>query len=103
MGGVKLMTNINIVFDDVYDDVDIIAVPDEIVPKIEELGQEFLFWIPTAEDSDYCTIIDEKKCSVAETDGFIKWLNSFYCKNRENAYVVARNTNYCPKYKIVEF
>lgn len=97
------MTKVNIVFDDIFDDADIIAVPDEISSKIEEIGQEFLFWVPTTEDSDYWMIIDGRKCLVAETDGFIKWLNSYYCKETDKAYVVARKTNYCPKYKTIEF
>ena len=97
------MTKINIVFDGMFDDADIIAVPDEIVSRIGEIGQEFLDWVPSAEDSDYWIIIDEQKCSVAETDGFIKWLNSVYCNNTEKAHVVARNTSYCPDYTIIEF
>lgn len=97
------MIKVNIVFDDVFDDADIIAIPNEIAHKIEEIGQEFLFWIPTTEDSDYWLLIDEKKCLVAETDGFIKWLNLNYCQDLEKAYIVERNTNYSPKYKIIEF
>lgn len=36
------MTNFNIVFDEFSEDVDIIAIPDELVPKIGTIGQEFL-------------------------------------------------------------
>lgn len=97
------MTKVNIVFDNVFEDADIIVVPDEIAAIIEAIGQEFLLWVPNAEDSDYWAIIDGRKCSVAETDGFIKWLNSRYCLKEERAYVVARNTNCCPLYKTIEF
>ena len=97
------MTRVNIVFDDVYDDADIIAVPDEIVSNIEKIGQEFLDWKPPEDDSDYWVIIDGKKCQNVETDGFLKWLNSRYCQETEKAYVVARNTDYCPEYKIIDF
>ena len=97
------MTRINIVFDDVFDDVDIIAIPDEISSKIEAIGQEFLHWVPNAKENDYWTIIDGKKYSVAETEGFIKWLNSGYCSETEKAYVVEAHTNYCPIYKVVAF
>lgn len=97
------MINVNIVFDDIFDDADIIAVPDEIAPIIEEIEQEFLYWVPTAEDPDYRTIVDGKECVVAETDGLVKWINASYCKDSEKVYVVARNTNYDPKLKIVEF
>lgn len=97
------MINVNIVFDNFFEDADIIAVPDEIAPKIQEIGQEFLDWVPTAKDSDYYVIEEGRKYVVAETDGFIKWLNACYCQNTEKAYVVARNTNYCPQYQIIEF
>ena len=97
------MKKINIVFDDVFDDADILVIPDEIFSRIEEIGQEFLDWIPQAEDSDYWTMIDGRRCAVAETDGFIKWLNATYCKDLEKAFVVARNTNYEPSLKTIEF
>ena len=97
------MTKVNIVFDDIFDDADIIAVPDELIPRIEEISQEFLFWKPSLDDKDNWLITDGKICLVKETDGFIKWLNSTYCKNIEKAYVIVRNTNYCPDYKIIEF
>lgn len=97
------MTNVNIIFDNLLDDADIIAVPDEIAFEIEELGQRFLHWIPHSEDKEYWTTINGQKCAVAETDGFIKWLNSYYFSDEGRAYVVARNTGYCPQYRIVEF
>jgi len=36
------MRRINIVFDDIFDDADIIAITDEIFSHIEEIGQDFL-------------------------------------------------------------
>ena len=97
------MLKVNIVFDDLFDDADIIAISDQVAPIIVNIGQEFLHWVPSAEDSDYWTIINGRKCTVAETDGFIKWINSTYCKDLEKAYVIARNTNYDPTLKIIEF
>ena len=97
------MTKVNIIFDNVLEDVDIIAIPDEVVAKIEAIGQEFLKWVTNANDSDYRTIIDGQEYLVAETDGFIKWLNLHHCTETEKAYVVERNTNYCPQYKTIEF
>ena len=97
------MTKVNIVFDDTYNDVDIIAVPDEIASKIETISQEFLYWNPPVDDSDYWIIINGKKYLAMETDGFIKWLNSSYCQKFIKAYVVARNTRYRPEYKIIKF
>ena len=97
------MINVNIVFDDIFDDADIIAVPNEITSRLEEIGQEFLHWVPAAEDPDYWMVINGRKCAVAETDGFIKWINARYCKDLEKVFVVERNTNYDPNLKIIEF
>ena len=97
------MKRVNIVFDDVFDDADILLIPDEIFSRIEEIGQEFLQWLPSTENPEYWTIINGRRCMVAETDGFIKWLNATYCKDLQKAIVVARNTNYEPSLKIIEF
>lgn len=97
------MINVNIVFDNIFDDADIIAVPDEIAEKIEEIEKEFLDWVHKTDDADYWITINGRKCNVVETDGFIKWLNSCYCKGIDKAYIVERNTNYNSKFKIIEF
>ena len=97
------MIKVNIVFGDIFDDADIIAIPDEIFLHIKEIGQEFLHWVPTAEDPDYWKLINGRKCIIAETDGFIKWINATYCKILEKCYVLARNTDYDPTLKIIEF
>lgn len=97
------MISLNIVFDNAFDDADIIAIPDEIFSHMEEIGKEFLKWVMTAEDSDYWMIVDGRKCVIAETDGFIKWLNTTYCKGADKAYLVAKNTNYDSTLKTIEF
>ncbi len=97
------MRKVNIVFDDIFADADIIAIPEEIFSHIEEIGQEFLHWVPTAEDPDYWKLINGRKCTIAETDGFIKWMNATYCKTLEKCYVVASNTNHDPTLKIIKF
>lgn len=97
------MTNVNIVYDNFFDDADIIAVPDELLPKIEAIGQEFLDWVPTATDSDYWVIENGRRYIVANTNGFIKWLNLNYCSDKKKAYIVKRNTSYRPEYRVIEF
>ena len=97
------MKKVNIVFDGLLEDVDIISVPDEIVHRMEEIGQEFLCWVATTTDSDYLLAIEGKSYAVAETDGFIKWLNTYYCKNMDKAKIVIQHTNYCPQYLTIEF
>lgn len=99
------MTKVNIVFDNMFDDADIIAVPDILAADIEKIGQEFLWWVPSApaEDRDYWAFKNGRKYLITETDGFLKWLNARYCQKTEKAYVIARNTNYCPRYKTIAF
>lgn len=97
------MVEINIVFENELNDVDIIAVPNEIAIDIEKIGQEFLDWLPLAEDDDYWTTIDGRRYNVCETEGFIKWLNSSYCQGTEKSFVVREHTNYCPDIKTIEF
>ncbi len=97
------MKRVNIVFDDIFDDADIIAIPDEIFSHIEEIGQNFLHWVLTTEDPDYRKIINGRKCIIVESDGFIKWINATYCNSLEKSYVLARNTDYDPTLKIIEF
>ncbi len=97
------MTKLNIIFDGVLDDADIIAIPDEIASGIEAIAQEFLYWVSDTNDSDYRAAMDGQVYTVAETDGFIKWLNIRYCSCLEKAFVVTRNTNYCSLYRTVHF
>lgn len=97
------MVKVNVVFDEIFEDADIISVPECIAATIESLGQVFLDWIPNAKDNDYWTVIAEKKYAVAETDGFVKWLNTYYCSPNEKAYIIEQHTNYCPLYKTINF
>lgn len=97
------MQRVNVVFDDVLDDTDIIVIPDEIASNIVAIGQAFLQWLPAAKDDAYQIVIDGHKCLVAETDGFVKWLNARYCLGSEKAYIEVQHTRYCPQYKTVEF
>ncbi len=97
------MTYISIVFDDILDDVDIIAIPDSLVDKIEELTQEFLHWEGPKDDPDYWGFCNGHICQVTETVGFVKWLNNYHCLDEEKAIIIAQHTNYSDAYKSVEF
>lgn len=97
------MTKVNLVFDDTYDDVDIIAVPDSLVVEIRRIGQEFLYWLPSAKDEEYWVETDGEKCLNAETEGFIKWLNTHYCTTTEAACIIEQHTRFCPEYPRIDF
>ena len=98
------MKKVNIVYDDMYSDVDIIAVPNEIADCLSELVPIFLDWTPPENDNDYWKIINGKKYLSIETRGFVKWLNYYHCKKlKDKAYIVIQNTNYCCDYNTIEF
>ena len=54
------MTKINIVYDDMYCDADIVAVPDEIADHLGDLVSMFLDWSPPENDNDYWKTINGK-------------------------------------------
>ena len=95
------MRNINIVYDDEFDHVSIFAIPDDVVPDIESLSQEYLHWIPPLDDPDGWVVIRGKTYMSKEVRGFVKWLNEKCCRGL--AYVVERDTIYRPEYPMVEF
>ena len=89
------MIYFNILFDGCENDVDIICVPYSIASEMNVLAQKFLDWLPNADDKIYWTIINNRKVSVCETDGFIKWINENYCKTIPKSYVVIRHSKIC--------
>lgn len=99
------MVKINIRYDGVDDDVDIVAIPSEIISTLDEIVQAFLNWLPTAplDDPDYWVFTREKRISNLETVGFIKWLNNNYCTGSKKAVIVCQHTDYQPQYKSIEF
>lgn len=98
------MTKINIVYDEMYNDVDIISVPDEIASSMNDLAKLFLDWTPPESDSDYWVTINGKRCLSIETVGFVKWLNNHCCLYfDEKVCIVAQHTNYCKEYQTIDF
>lgn len=95
------MINVNVLYDGQYNDVDIIAIPSNIVENISDLAQEYLDWVPS-DDFDGWVIINNKKCLSKGADGFVKWLNSVCCFDVKS-YVVRKNVVFCPTYPTVEF
>ncbi|MBQ4562351.1 MAG: hypothetical protein IJA55_08510 [Clostridia bacterium] len=99
------MTNLNIVYDEEYNDTDIISVPEEIFNNLNTVVNEFMAYLDYApkDDIDYWVEIDGILCSNLETVGFIKWLNNTYCAGKEKAVIVKQHTDYDPKYKTIEW
>ena len=96
------MTNINILYDGQYDDVDIISIPSNMIGCIDKLAQEYLDWTPPDDDVDNWVIINNKRCMSKGSLGFVNWLNSMYCVN-EKASIVSENVSFCPSYSTIEF
>ena len=99
------MVRINIIYDDVYDDVDIIEIPQNLLCRLDSIVRDFLEWKhkAPADDKDYWTVINGRTCSVLETEGFVKWLNITYCNGEDKAIIVKQHTDYCPTYESIEF
>lgn len=96
------MTYVNILYDESYDDIDIIMIPDDIVSSIQNIAQEFLDWIPPVNENGGWVRTNNKLCLVKETMGFVEWLNSNYCME-EKAYIVKKNVPYCESNLTIEF
>ena len=99
------MIHINIVFDEEMDDVDIIALPENIFRDIASITRQFMDWLPDAPkyDSDYWAHINGKSCLTLETDGFVKWLNQTYCHGSNEVFIVEQHTKYHPEYQRIDF
>lgn len=97
------MVYFNVLYENDKEDVDIISVPDYIAVRMYFLSQEFLDWLPNAINDIYWTIIDGRKCSVCETDGFVKWLNDNYCKNNQQVTIIKKHVRLVNEYNTIEF
>lgn len=95
---------INVLYEGDYCDCDIIFVPDSIGDKIEQYAQQFCDWLNTPYVSnDYYVTINGKEYLSLETDGFVRWLNHYICKDQCLAHIVKQHTNLVPSYKVIEF
>lgn len=97
------MTYFNILYEDDKDDVDIICVPHFIANKMTILAQDFLDWLPNAGEDIYWTVLDGRKVSVCETDGFVQWLNENYCRDTQKVFIVNQHVQFCDELGTVEF
>jgi hypothetical protein len=98
------MQKVNVVFDDVFDDADIILIPDKIERNLRDIVNQFFAWSKDTDDPAYWTVINGKKVGVLETRGFIDWINNFHLKNnKEKALILEQHTNYNPIYPLIEW
>lgn len=99
----KLM---NVVFDEYYDDVDIILVPDDMAEVIDDLLGIYNDW--TSEQKKrgvWHKFRDGITGFVAATDtvDFIEWVNHFYYDEEGEITIIESNTKYNPLYPQIDF
>ena len=99
------MKKINIVFDDEFDDVDILLVPDDIADNIENVVQEFFNWVEIPENRKrfVVRIIDGYEIISFATEEFIWWLNEIKIQTPPKAEILIQHTKYIPDYPSAEF
>ncbi len=102
------MKLVSILFDYVYNDADVIAVPDSLYDNIQELGQQFALWQDYTEQDyeeyNFLTLSDGTKTVALETVEFVHWLNKQLgddCK--EKVKIVEQHVRYRPELKTVVF
>ena len=93
-----------ILFAELYDDADIIAVPDRLYVNIQELGQQFCRWLEKGEHDFWVTSPNGKRYLNLETDGFVWWLNKpLGDDSNEKVKIVEQHVRYRPELKTVVF
>ena len=101
------MKEIIIVYEYDYTDCDMVAVPDFVADNVEKYTQLFFRWLSKSKDeipSDYYTINQNgDKILIAETDGFVEWLNKYVCPQEEKAFIVSQHGKYDDKYPMADF
>ena len=87
----------------IFDDVDIVSIPDYVCENLEEIVQKFFDWTNCIESGCWKNIKGRLLCCV-ETEDFIKWINNNYytCENKE-ATIIKQHTKYNSSYPVVEF
>lgn len=101
------MIFVNVIYDECYEDVDIIAIPKTIEPLVDncKLSSECSNWVyyhAPKDDSDYWRERDGRVYCNLDTNGFIKWLNNTWCGQIE-AYILEEHVKYNPNLKRIDF
>lgn len=85
------MKRINLVYDDCYDDADILLVPDFVYHSAEKWPMQ------------YGKYLMETGCHVMETEGFVEWLNQNVCINGELAQIIQQHVSVSASEKSIDF
>ncbi len=93
-----------ILYDDMYDEADIIAVPDSLYDNIQELGQQFQWWLGEAEHDFWITRPNGQRVLAVGTAEFVWWLNKqLGDDHNEKVKIVEENVRYRRKLKTIHW
>jgi len=84
---------VNIVFNEIERDWDIVDIPDILANSIESIHRQFVDWVyDEANNSRFMICMNDIERHVYELDDFLEWLNArFAQKVNGEAKIVSRN------------
>ena len=101
------MKYVNIVYDDEYNDCDIISVPDDLLCDLEkqidildEQLQENYRNKTLAEG--YYSVINGKKYPALGTHGIVNWLNNYLYDGKPVVSIINMHVDFCDKFPKIE-
>ena len=99
------MKRVYVVFDDEFDDVDILLVPDDIADNIERVVWEFNQWlrIPENRSRFVVKIINGYGILSINTEEFLWWLNHVRIDTTQKATILTQHTKLVSDYPRAEF
>lgn len=99
------MKKINVIFDDEFNDVDILLVPDDVAYNIEHVVQEFNQWLslPDNRSRFVVEVINGYRVIGIGTEEFLWWLNNIQIKAEPKAAILEQHTKLIPNYPCAEF
>ena len=99
------MRLVNLLFDEEYEDVDIISVPDEIADDIDAVAQQFFRWVWIPENRQRFSVPRQNGTPVLsiDTEEFLWWLNNIYLPAGQTADVFLQHTHFRPELPTANF
>ncbi len=93
------MKAINLVFDDDYEDVSILLVPDNIADNINNIMHEFNKWLKIPQNSERF-LVPHKGTMVLNicSKEFLWWLNNCKIIDESKAIILDDHAKFCPNY-----
>ncbi len=99
------MKKVYVVFDDEFDDVDILLVPDNIADNIERVVWEFNQWLRIPENRSRFVVKGVNGYGIISinTEEFLWWLNHVRIDTTQKAAILTQHTKLVSDYPRAEF